>query len=379
MTIYNFDSTWVISRLRFRIGEFFATVVFVALVLGLSGCAIPRGGFKTGDMILEDAPAVEAFVVEPISASVISRYSKPLTASFSKELIGAMDVRFDTLEADDRVTISIWEPVAAPQTFSMGQGGKTDLGEFVIDESGYVHVPYAGAIKAAGRTIEQLQKDIVASLKRVVLNPQVQVRVIERGSKVVTVQGMSGKGGRYPLDSRVRRLSHVLALAAPDQKNPEMLQVAIRREGISEEVRLSDIYRDASLDIALRPGDSIFISEVSEHVSILGASGAQGQYRIASRNFSVLDAIAEAKGLEDERADPRAVFLFRQDMQIESFDKRPVIYQVDLSRPEVVFLARSLPVRDKDVIYIGDASLTDLRKVSSAISLFILSASRALQ
>jgi polysaccharide export outer membrane protein len=349
------------------------------LVFGLGGCTIPRGVFKTSGMVLESDAAPDAFVVEPISASMISRFSQPVTASFSKELISAKDVRFDTLEVDDRVNISIWEPVAAPQTFSVGQGGKTDFGEIIVDDLGFVHVPYAGALKAAGRTVEQLQKDIVASLKRVVLNPQVQVRVVERGSKIVTVQGMSGKSGRYQLDSRVRRLSHVLALAAPDQKSPEMLQVAIRRDGMSEQVRLSDLYRDTSLDIALRPNDSIIVSEVSEHVNILGASGAQGQYRITSRSYSVLDAIAEAKGLEDERADPRAVFLFRQNSQLDPAGERPVIYQIDLSRPEVVFLARNLPARDKDVIYIGDASLTDLRKVSTAISLFIIGSSRAFQ
>lgn len=377
MTIYDFGYAWHLGCSRFRWTVFFLIVVFVAF--GLSGCAIPRGVFKTDSMILEGAAAADAFVVEPISASVISRYSKPLTSSFSKELISAMDVRFDTLESDDRISVSIWEPVAGSQTFTVGQGGKTDFGDIVIDESGYIYIPYLGPVKAAGHTVEQLQKDIVAGLKRVVFNPQVQVRIVERGSKIVTVQGMSGKGGHYSLEPRVRRLSHVLALAAPDQKNPEMLQVAVRRGGVSEQVRLSDIYRDASLDIALRPGDSIFISEILEHVNILGASGVQGQYRIASRNFSVLDAIAEAKGLEDDRADPRAVFLFRQDIQLESVSKRPIIYQVDLSRPEVVFLARNLPVRDKDVIYIGDASLTDLRKISSAISLFIMSTSRALK
>jgi polysaccharide export outer membrane protein len=239
-----------------------------------------------------------------------------------------------------------------------------------VDSAGMLNVPFAGVVKAQGLSLDQLNQKLLIQLRHVVLDPQVQVFVQERASKLVTVQGLAVKSGRYALDRRMHRLSHLFAQVAPDQKNPEMLQVSVRRGDLVGLMRLADLYEDSRLDIFLHPDDSIVFRELIHSVNVLGAVNRQGPQRIPRRQFSVLDAIALAGGMNEERADPSAVFLIKQFELEESLRgrRKPIIYRLDLGRPEVVLIAKRTLVDDSDVILIGDASFTDLRKVSSALN-----------
>lgn len=69
-------------------------------------------------------------------------------------------------------------------------------------------------------------------------------------------------------------------------------------------MRLSDIYRNQNNDILLRSGDVITAYESREFLTVLGAAGNQGRVAISKRNYSVLDALADSKGLDDQTADP---------------------------------------------------------------------------
>ena len=152
------------------------------------------------------------------------------------------------------------------------------------------------------------------------------------------------------------------------QTNPEQLVISLRRDNQVASVRLSDIYRNQNNDILLRSGDVITAYESREFLTVLGAAGNQGRVAISKRNYSVLDALADAKGLDDQTADPRSVFLFTPAQAgVEGKpDRLPVVYQFDLTRPEQVALARDFSVREGQAIYISDAPFTQVQKVLSA-------------
>ena len=172
----------------------------------------------------------------------------------------------------------------------------------------------------------------------------------------------------YPITQTAQRLSSALAQAAPVQTNPEQLVISLRRDNQVASVRLSDIYRNQNNDILLRSGDVITAYESREFLTVLGAAGNQGRVAISKRNYSVLDALADAKGLDDQTADPRSVFLFTPAQAgVEGKpDLLPVVYQFDLTRPEQVALARDFSVREGQAIYISDAPFTQVQKVLSA-------------
>jgi len=225
-----------------------------------------------------------------------------------------------------------------------------------------------GKIRAAGLTLSQLHDAIVARLSKLIIASDVSVSRADERGQMVTVQGNLTKPGVYPITQTCQRLSSALALAAPVQTNPEQLVITVRRNNTVASVRLSDIYRNQANDIVLHAGDVITAHDVREYLTVLGASGNPGRVVISKRNYSVLDALGDSRGLDDKTADPRTVFLFapgKLDANGKT-DSRPTVFQFDFTRPEQVALASQFTVRPGEAIYISDAPFTQVQKVLSA-------------
>jgi polysaccharide export outer membrane protein len=312
---------------------------------------------------VESASAAGQIQLVPVTAATLPPAAAKQAAIFPAELTSASEFAYDKLAPGDRVSLRIWES-GTPTVFT-GNGGASDLGEVVIDASGRLYVPYAGALKVTGMTIDDVRAEIIRKLRTVVLDPQVDIHAVESRSKLVSVQGAAAKTGSFPIDRGRTRLSALLADVAPDQKNPEMLEVTVRRGEAEGRARLSDIYANSALDIALRPGDSVILRDVVEHVTVLGAAGVQGQVQVPKRDFNVMDALGEARGLSVEDADPRAVFLLRSQADPGA---PPLVYHFDMRRPETIALARRFVVRDNDAIMISSAPFAQTRKVLQAFA-----------
>src|SRR5690348_912752 len=81
-----------------------------------------------------------------------------------------------------------------------------------VDAAGYVTLPLAGRIKAAGRTVTEVQQEIVKKLQRYQLNPQVTVSVTEYHSQSVSVIGAVNNPGVHNLQGN-STLIETLSLA----------------------------------------------------------------------------------------------------------------------------------------------------------------------
>src|SRR5690606_27271793 len=292
----------------------------------------------------------------------------PEVADFPTRYRDLTQAGFDRLVPGDGINVKVWERDGLG-VFAADPSGVSDLGVQEIDRSGNVHFPILGKFHAAGLTLAQLHDAVVARLSRLVIGADVSVtRADGARGQMVTVQGNLTKPGMYPITQTSQRLSSALAQAAPVQTNPEQLIISLRRDNQVASVRLSDIYRNQANDILLRPGDVITAYDAREYLTVLGAAGNQGRVAISKRNYSVLDALADARGLDDKLADPRSVFLFTPAKAgVDGKpDMLPVVYQFDLTRPEQVALAREFTVREGQAIYISDAPCTQVQKVLSA-------------
>ena len=230
--------------------------------------------------------------------------------------------------------------------------------------SGQLYLPFVGSVHAEGLTIPQLRSEILRRLKTVVLRPQVDIREVAGRSRLVTVQGDAEHPGVFPIERGRTRLSELLAEIGPKAESPDMVAVTVRRDGKSGTVRLSDIYQNPALDIPLRPGDLVLLHGMIENVTVLGAAGLQGQIRISKRDFTLLDALGQARGLNPEAADPRAVFVMRQ----QATSGPPLVYQVNFRQPQAVALAGRFDLRDGDAVLISSAPWAQTRQVISAFA-----------
>lgn len=334
--------------------------VLIVLSLACGACAnMPRAMSSYSEF--QQASQERNIDLVPLTAASLPAPAPGLT-ELPPEFTGAVDFPYDRIGEGDRLHVRIWESGAA--TVFSGTGN-SDLGELTVDESGKLYLPYAGSIQAAGMTIPELRAAIIARLRTVVLRPQVDIREVEPRSRLVTVQGAASKTGVYPIERGRTRLGELLAEVAPKGEAPEMLTVSVRRAGQAVTLRLSDVYRNPALDIALRPGDSIVLDEQVENVTVLGAAGVQGQVRISKPDFTLIDALGQARGLNPEAADPRAVFVLRLP---EGSGARPLVYQLDMRRPESFALAGRFVLQPDDAVLISSAPWAQTRQVLSAFA-----------
>jgi polysaccharide export outer membrane protein len=327
----------------------------------ISGCTAPRAVSSLSEV--QAASEQGHIVLIPVTPQTLPP-AQPATASFPSSFTSASEYDYSELGPGDRLNIRIWES-GTPTVFGSGTGGGTDLGEITVDESGRIYMPYVGPVQAAGQTIPQVRAAIIKRLKTVVADPQVDVRAVDRRSALVSVQGAGAKTGSFPIVRGRTHLGELLAEVAPDQKMPEMLKVTLRRDDQAATVRLADIYANPALDVALQPGDSIILNEEVDNVTVLGAAGVQGQIRIPERDFNLIGALGQARGINADAADPRAVFVLRAN---DKAGAPPLVYQFDMRRPEAVALASRFVVRDNDAILISNAPFAQVRQTLTAVA-----------
>jgi polysaccharide export outer membrane protein len=107
----------------------------------------------------------------------------------------------------------------------------------------------------------------------------------------------------------------------------------------------------------------------------MGAVATPGRIAIAGDSYSVLDALAEARGLDPRNADPSGVYLFPAAGR-EQAGRAVEVYSIDVRDPQQVLLARRLRLVDGDLIYVSTASFAQTAKVLDSISRALVPLSR---
>jgi polysaccharide export outer membrane protein len=249
-----------------------------------------------------------------------------------------------------------------------------------VGPDGAISIPYGGRIEAAGRTPAEVQRTIEERLGPRALQPQALVVIRRSIANSVSVAGESVKGMRVPLSLGGDRLLQVIAAAGGSSAPVQDIFVQLSRGGVSATVPLATLVADPEENIFAEPGDVLMLLRRPQTFSAFGATGRNTAITFTSDRLSLAEALGKAGGLLDERADPRAVFLFRyepisvvralgQPIATEARgDVSPVVYRLDLSDAKSYPLAREFPVHDKDIIFVANAELVAVYKAFAGIS-----------
>jgi polysaccharide export outer membrane protein len=299
----------------------------------------------------------------------------------------------------DVLSITVFES-GAGGLFIPGEAGAR-AGNFVqipsqqIEDAGTILVPYAGAVPAAGRTIEQIQNDINARLAARALEPQVVVSIAERHANQVSVLGDVTLATRFSMDASGERVLGAIARAeGPKYPSFETL-VTVQHDGHAETALLSEIAKDPKQNVALSAGDVVYVSHEPRYFLGIGATGqtntlAQLNRRFAfgDYNITLADGLALAGGLEDDRAEPKGIFLYRRETRANLQklgltvpdgvpDPVPTVYVVNFLDPGGFFLASSFWMRNHDTIYVSNAPIADITKVLTLLENAAIAGSNA--
>ncbi|MCK0150713.1 polysaccharide biosynthesis/export family protein [Marivita sp. S6314] len=282
----------------------------------------------------------------------------------------------DTIRPGDTLGLTIWENV--DDGLLAGEASNaTSLENVQVDGSGFIFVPYAGRIKAAGNTPEAIRRIITKKLEDQTPDPQVEVRRLAGDGATVSILGSAGTQGVFPITRPTRTLASMLASAGGVGTSPEIAQITLTRNGHSETIWFEDLYANPKLDVALRDGDRILVEADQRSFTALGAAGSQTQLTFDSRTLSAVEALAQLGGLIATTADPTGVFIFRNEPaeisnavlgRSDLVGAQRMIYVLDLTEPNGLFVARDFLIRDGDTIYVTEAPIVQWNRTIAAIT-----------
>jgi polysaccharide export outer membrane protein len=287
-----------------------------------------------------------------------------------------------TLGIGDVVSVAVFEAAAGglfvPEKGSSQTGNFVEMPEQIVDNMGNITVPYAGAVKAAGRSIPSIQTEIEKRLADKAIQPQVIITLKEQRASVVSVLGDVNAAGRFPISPAGDRILDAIAKAGgPKYQGYETL-VSLQRGSRQGTLSFAQVADDPTDNIFVKGGDIIIVSRSTPSFVTMGATGKDALVPFDGASLTLAEALGKSGGLIDERANPEAVYIYRMETRQRltrlgydtswfASDLVPTIYAVNLRDPNGYFLASRFAVHDKDVIYIANAAAADVGKIFGVV------------
>ena len=361
----------------------------------LSACSFLPGTGPNSDAVNDHATSsvrsntALPYALVDVSPETIGLLSQPNLITFQGVFPDKRPKPVQVAGIGDVLNVSIFEAAPGglftpPTAAGARPGNFVDLPAQAVDQKGNIRVPYAGDIAASGRTLPQIEEDIVARLQKRALEPQVVVSLNQQHSTTVSVLGDVNAPGVLALNSVGERLLAVIARAGGPKFEAIESYVTLQRDGRRVRVLLSRVVQDPRENIFIRPNDVVFLTRESPTFTALGALnqnvfGFNSEISFDTETLTLAQAIGKAGGLNDQQSDPAEVFLYRyeerpllQKLGIDTtrfiYDRIPTIYHLNLRDPSGMLLASGFQMRSKDVMYVANAKVVDYYKLLTLIN-----------
>jgi polysaccharide biosynthesis/export protein len=347
------------------------------LLVAVAGCALmPVSGPESWDVWAgqHDPKNVPyAFVrITPKVAKVLEKAAPRLVSEFPDRR-RPQDIRFGN---GDIVSVTIFEASSGglfiPAEAGVRPGNFVTIPVQAVDINGNISIPFAGAIRARGRTQVEVQQAIVDALKDRAIEPQVVVSKVEQRTSLINVI-LDGTARRIPAQLAPERLLDTISRAGgPGGPGPDMW-VLLERDSRRGLAPFGALVYEAANNIYVHPNDTIYLYREPQTFLTFGALGSQQQLPFGTWRITLAEAVAKAGGLNDGAADPASVFLYRGEtrevaeaMGIDCSKFQgpiiPVIYNINFRNPGSYFLATTFEMRNKDVIQVSNSVSTEATK-----------------
>ena len=343
------------------------TVASSAFLFG--GCAFSPGmAFSTSPIDPTDPGSLP--VVTPITLSLIQQERAAVNAQLASDqsdvaligkpapyLIGEQDV----------LSIVVWdhpELVLPNLTYDLG-GGMAGSGGmatqtipgFAVDQNGDVQFPYVKRFHVAGKSDQEVQRELTRLLGPYVSDPQVTVRVVGFRSKKAYVDGEVRTPGVKPLTDVPSTLAETLNQAGGIAPTGDPSRITLTRDGVTFGIDLPELRR-RNLDlnnIVVKNGDSIRVPPIAEHrVIVMGEVGKQMPVPFhTDGHLTLSDALGDAGGVNQVSGDASEIYVIRRG----PMDGPPIAYHLNARSPAAMSLASSFQLRSDDVVYVGTAGV----------------------
>lgn len=233
------------------------------------------------------ATETPAQVIAPATPAVV----KPAPAQVSDN--GLPLFGYDVLSGGS-MGFTVVDDLPVPVDYQMGPGdvinvqifGKTNQNMSVkIDRDGSISLPELGPLAVSGQTFQQLQQQITRVIKQKIIGVEVSVTMGAMRTMQVFIVGEVGQPGAYNVNA-LTTMTQALIASGGIKRSGSLRDIQLKRDG--KVVARFDLYDllirgDASKDVRLSAGDTLFIPLHHNRVSISGEVTRSAVYEYQNR------------------------------------------------------------------------------------------------
>ena len=281
---------------------------------------------------------------------------KPSEENSGQYLVGPRDI----------LNITVWEHPEL--TIPAGEFRSAETAGTVVGEDGNIFYPYAGVIKAAGKTVEQIRDILTRKLSVYIEMVQLDVRVTSYRSQRVYVVGEVVTPGVQSVRDIPLTVLEAINNAGGVKPEADLRNITLTRKGKVHSINLLALYEggDISQNVRLERGDVLNVPDNQfNKVFVLGESNLTNTFSagtnqsVRSRSvpmnkgrLTLTEALSESGGINQETADAARIFIFR----VGAVSGKPEIYHLDAQSPDALILADRFPLHPRDVVFVDRAA-----------------------
>jgi len=370
--------------------KFLPSILLLTAALACTGCAImPMAGPERASIEFSGEHADPNYGMVKLTSeaiSIISEYGPAGIAASFPDRRPPPTIKFGI---GDVVSVTVFEAAAGglfiPSEAGVRPGNFVQIPNQSVDSNGNITVPYAGAVKAAGRTPSEVQQDIIKAIGNRAIEPQAVVALVDQRTSLVSVLGDVNLPSRLQANAAGERLLDAITRAGGPKGPGYETWVTLERAGKRATVPFGSLIYDQINNIWVHPGDTIYLYREPQVVLVFGATGQQGQVLFDMWKINLSQAIAKGGGLLDSQAEPAGIYVYRQEprelalrlgVDCSKFQGPtvPIVYNVDLRNGAGFFLASKFQMRDKDVLFAANAESVNTGKFLQFVRLIVATA-----
>ena len=235
-----------------------------------------------------------------------------------------------------------------------------------VGSDGTISLPYAGSVNVRGYTLEQVDKAIKKKLKgSVATDPQVHSELVGDLSGSVLVAGAVKAPGRFSGLQGPLTILDAVNMAGGPILEPHLINVTVRNGKTAYTVNYDELLSGKNRQVA--PRSEIILDRARQRFVAMGSVKEPGLKDLPSRNPSLLEVLGVVGGLDEAKADPQGVFVFRVNQEPREGEPAAEVFRLDMRRPESIFLARAFQVFPEDAVYVTNAPVYEWQKIITPI------------
>lgn len=342
---------------------------------------------QNNKFVYEDKAPEPTFKVTPIDAATITAQERARMEAH-REVSGA--ARPDELRQyeyrvgpEDVLAFTVWDhpeltsaSAAANAAFTASvnplgmaapQPVPSDSIGHRVSQDGTIFFPYAGEIKVAELTLDEIRRRVTLALSHYIPNPQVDVRVAAYRSKKVYVSGEVKTPCTIYITDIPLTVADAISAAQGLTPEADLPRARLTRGDKGYNLNLVALYDDGDLtqNWVLQNGDVLNVPDRKDSkIFVMGEVKKVDVFFMRKGRMSLSESIGLAGGLDQTTSNAKRVFVIRgMDQKPDS----PLIYHLDLSRPDALLLSTRFELKPFDVVYVSTADVTRWGRVLSQI------------